>query len=60
MSDEEKLSLLSGILDQSTQLIRSLVDEIRQYRDTDREDKILAELEEITGKEVRHGNNNCQ
>lgn len=54
MSDADRLSILSGILDGSARLIRSMIDELRQYRAVDNEEKFLEELEDVTGR-IIHG-----
>lgn len=50
MNDSDKVNVLAGILDQAASLIRSLAEELSQYRAVDQEESFLSELEDITGR----------
>lgn len=55
MSDMERLDFLSGILIEAATMIKDLTEEVHEYREVDREEKLLNDLAKALGEELANG-----
>lgn len=55
MCDTERLDFLSGMLIEAATMIKDLAEEVREYREVDREEKILNDLAKALGEELTNG-----